>query len=711
MRNPFADDIFVSPPSGAGLEAGDAGEAFQVEALGVLGRAVPEGEGGVMGPSLVVTAPRAGFGKTHLIAKFTRGLAGRALVVPLVFDLESPPRWAGVLWEVVRTLHAERSHRAGLTMMDEVSRFLFACGNRRLIEAGVIPCPHPVEVLASLERNYLEMFDFGAVKQPVARWFGEQFEGLAPAMAERLAGEVGVDPGGVSHWLRVLLAYAQGVGEASGPRLEALRWAVSMNAGGSMGAAGGSFIIQESGSPEAVAKEKLATLGRLMGMYRPIVFVIDHLDVFYRDGAAGLRIAYFVSELRRLLPRSLSVVSVNQDLWQTSFQGQLPSALEDRLSGEMVALRGLTRDQAHQLLADRLAAAGVEAAERADFWVRVGLDEFFAGAGGRMMAPRAVLRHAAGCWAAGRRASGGAVSAPMVLVPDQGGPGAEGSVVRSSPVAAAGASVAASSVVGDETLDSISAALQAMVASDPVAAVALPAGRAAGSFQRLKEKLDRLRPTAGERRVAAGVPVRTGGGGGVGPAPAPSGALARAYADQLKRRTESPVAPALDLERLGQLFRFAGGHFPVVKAAELGVPGTSGTAMQWLSPDAEILIGLESSTRPIFWSALTAHAAARARMNGGLPVKVVAFSEQEGGMHPAQQGRPAGQYSIDIIVPGATDLCELGAAGDILVEVEAGRLQVDDQDLATLLAQELESFWGRVTRLAAGDEEKLKVES
>jgi hypothetical protein len=658
-----------------------------------------------MGQSLVVTAPRAGFGKTHLIAKFTRGLAGRALVVPLVFDLESPPRWAGVLWEVVRTLHAEPSHRAGLTMMDEVSRFLFACGNRRLIEGGQIPCPHPVEVLASLERNYLEMFDFGAVEQPVARWFGEQFEGLAPAMAERLAGEVGVDPGGVSHWLRVLLAYAQGVGEASGPRLEALRWAVSMNAGGSMGLTGGSFIIQESGSPEAVAKEKLATLGRLMGIYRPIVFVIDHLDVFYRDGAAGLRIAYFVSELRRLLPRSLSVVSVNQDLWQASFQGHLPSALEDRLSGEMVALRGVTRDQAHQLLADRLAAAGVEAAERADFWVRVGLDEFFAAAGGRMIAPRAVLRHAAGCWAAGHRAPGGVVSPPVVLVPDQSGPGAAGSAVRSSAAAAAaGASGAAGSVVGDETLDSISAALQAMVASDPVAAVPLPAGRAAGSFQRLKEKLDRLRPTAGERRASGGGPVRTGGSGvESATAPAPSGTLARAYADQLKRRTESPVAPALDLERLGQLFRFAGGHFPVVRAAELGVPGTSGTAMQWLSPDAEILIGLESSTRPIFWSALTAHAAARARMNGGLPVKVVAFAEQEGGMHPAQQGRPAGQYAIDIIVPGATDLCELGAAGDILVEVEAGRLQVDDQDLATLLAQELELFWGRVTRLAAGE--------
>lgn len=322
-----------------------------------------------------------------------------------------------------------------------------------------------------------------------------------------------------------------------------------------------------------------------------------------------------------------------------------------------------------------------------------------------MIAPRAVLRHAAGCWAAGHRAPGGVVSPPVVLVPDQSGPGAAGSAVRSSAAAAAaGASGAAGSVVGDETLDSISAALQAMVASDPVAAVPLPAGRAAGSFQRLKEKLDRLRPTAGERRASGGGPVRTGGSGvESATAPAPSGTLARAYADQLKRRTESPVAPALDLERLGQLFRFAGGHFPVVRAAELGVPGTSGTAMQWLSPDAEILIGLESSTRPIFWSALTAHAAARARMNGGLPVKVVAFSEQEGGMHPAQQGRPAGQYAIDIIVPGATDLCELGAAGDILVEVEAGRLQVDDQDLATLLAQELESFWGRVTRLAAGE--------
>jgi len=222
--------------------------------------------------------------------------------------------------------------------------------------------------------------------------------------------------------------------------------------------------------------------------------------------------------------------------------------------------------------------------------------------------------------------------------------------------------------------------------------------RPSGSFQRLRENLDRLRPAPDERRPGAG----GAGGGAGGGAVAAASPLARAFAEQLRRRTESPVAPALDLERLGQVLRFAGAHFPVVRAEELGVPGTSGTAIQWLSPDAEILIGLESSTRPIFWSALTAHAAARVRLNGGLPVKVVAFMEEAEGLHPAEQGRPAGGYTIDLVTPTVSDLRELAAAGDVLEEIEAGRLEADEQEVATLLVQELEPFWRRLTRLAAG---------
>jgi|GEM_PF-3498565 len=693
MRNPFTDDIF----SGIGAGESDACAVFQAEALEALGQTVPEA-GGAMGRALVVTAPRAGFGKSHLVARFAEGLAGRAFVVPLTFDLESPPRWSAVLWEVVEKLHRDHGHRSGLTLLDETARFLFARVNQRLIEGGKIPCTHPAEAVAALDRNYMEMFDFTNPGQAVARWFGEHFENLAPLTSASLAPEAGVEPEHVGHWLRVLVAYAQGAGEVSGKRLEALRWAVNTSSGAAMGGGGGPFIIQDNASPEQAAKDKVRDLGRLLGLYRPIIFVIDHLDVFYRDGAAGLRIAYFISELRRLLPRSLSVVCANQDVWHATFQSQLPSALEDRMGGGFVSLQGVTAAQAAVLVESRMRAAGLDDAERASFQARLGLDQFLAAQGGRAVSPRAVLRHASACWARGSLAAPVVVPVPPLMV-----------LVSGEMPAGAGGAAPASSVVGEDTLDSISAALQAMVAGESAAAASLPAAMTAGPFQRLREKLDRLRPAMAERRSAS-----EDGEGAPGPGSSPEATanghahaapnpLTGAFAERVQRRVEAPVAPALDLERLGQLLRFAGEHFPVVRAAELGVPGTSGTALQWLSPDAEILVGLESPTRPIFWSALTAHAAARVRLNGGLPVKVVAFTDQAGGAHPAHQGSPAGGYTLDLVTPGPAELNRLAAACDVLEAVEAGRLQADAQDLATLLAHELEPFWRRVTRLSAGN--------
>jgi hypothetical protein len=687
MRNPFADDIFAA---GDPL-AGETESVFQADALAALQESVGE-TGGAMGRALVVTAPRAGFGKSHVMARFAEGLGGRALVVPLAFDLESPPRWDGVLGQVVQKLHRDHGHRSGLTLLDETGRFLFARVNQRLIQSGQIPCTHPAEAVAALDRNYMEMFDFANREQVVARWFSEHFENLVPLTSAALAPEAAVEPESVAHWLRVLVAYAQGVEELPSRRLDALNWAVHASAGPALGGGGGGFIIQDSASPEQAAKEKLRDLGRLLCLYRPLVFVIDHLDAFYRDGAAGLRIAYFVSELRRLLPRSLSVVCVNQDVWQATFQSQLPSALEDRMGGGFVTLQGLTRDQAADLVQARLEAAGVEHGQRDAFWGRLGLDDFLAAQAGRPVSPRAVLRHAASCWARRGRVLGLPASPtvvpvppPMVVVPGR------------EPVPGA-APTPASSVVGEETLDSISAALQAMVSEDPSTAAGGASGSVTGTFQRLREKLDRLRPVPATPLVASPPLVATEANG---QPPAASGPLAAVFGEYWQCRSAAPVPPTLDLERLGRLLRFAGDHFPVVRGAELGVPGTSGTALQWLSPDAEILIGLESATRPIFWSALTAHAAARLKLNGGLPVKIVAFTESDSTVHPATAGRSVGGYTVDLVTPTVAELHQLAAACDVLDAVEAGQVSAGDQDLATLLAQTLEPFWRRLTRLAA----------
>ena len=683
MENPFVDDIFAA---GRSCEWGGA-LVLQPEALAALRGTLGELGSGVMGRSLVVSAPRAGFGMTHLLAWFASGVGERAAVVPLVFDRESPPRWGGVLEQVGRNLHRARGPRPGLTRLDESVRFLLALGSRRLIADGLIPCSHPLEVMSALECNFLEMFDFGDGEKVVARWFSERFETLVGPMAAVLGPEAGVEPEATARWLRVLLAYAQGVMEPPGRRWEAWDWAVHTGAGAALGGGGG--IIQDSASPEEAAKDTVRDLGRLLSRHRPFVFVIDHLDAFYGEETAGLRMAYLVSELRRLLPRSLSLVCVNEDLWQATFRDRLPSALEDRMVGGRIGLRGLTRDQAAALVEARLEAAGVEAGRRDVFRAQLALDAFLAGHDGRPVSPRAVLRHAAGCWASGEcGAEASAVStAPAVPPP-----------VPEAPGHGPGPSEVLPSVVGEKTLDSISAAVQAMVAVNPSAGGGTSSGSPRGSFQQLREKMNRLRPFPATAVASAGTSAPSSGRA----AKSPEGGvdLAAVFAECRRRRFEAPEPPAFDLERLERLLRFAGDHFPAMRGAVLAVPGTRGRALQWLAPDAEILIGLESPKRSIFWGALAAHAAARRKVNGGLPVKVVAFAEEDTDWHPAAAGSEPRDFACDVVVVTPADRRQLAAAGDLLEAVETGEAASGDQGPGILLAQALNPFWRRLTRLA-----------
>jgi len=678
MGNPFVDDIFAVSRSWKG----SVPLVLQPEALAVL-RAMLGDLGGAMGRSLVVSAPRAGFGMTHLMARFADVAGGRALVVPLVFDLESPPRWGGVLEQVGRKLHGERGPRPGLTRLDESARFLMAQGTRRLIADGLVPCSHPVEVMAALERNFLEMFDFGDGDAAVARWFGERFESLARPMGVVLGPEVDVGVEAVAHWLRVLLAYAQGVTESPGRRWEAWQWAVSTSAGAALGGGG---IIQDSASPEEAAKDTLRDLGRLLSLHRPLVFVIDHLDAFYGDESAGLRIAYLVSELRRLLPRSLSVVCVNDDMWRATFQDRLPSALEDRMVGGRVALRGLIRDQAIALVEERLASAGVETGCRDRLRGRLDWDDFLASQDGHPVSPRAVLRHAAWCWDFPEGADPSAVS-PGVPMPAPrlgvSGPRAETGLTPS--------------VLGEKTLDSISAALQAMVSAGTADQSEASSGPTALSFQRLREKIERLRPLGA---APAATPARASAMSGVAVPPSEGVLdLPGVFTESHRRWEEAPVPPALDLERLGRMLQFAGEHFPAVRGTALALPGTRGRALQWLAPDAEILIGLESLKRSIFWSALAAHAAARVKLNGGLPVKVVALADSASEAPPVIAGNGVDGFTVDLVVLTVAELRQLAAACDVLEAVASGELQAGAQDLVTLLAQVLDPFWRRLTRL------------
>jgi hypothetical protein len=436
----------------------------------------------------------------------------------------------------------------------------------------------------------------------------------------------------------------------------------------------------------------------VLGLYRPIVFVVDHPDIFFRDGQAGLRIAYFVSELRRLVPRSLTVVCVNQDLWEATFRSQLPSALEDRLTGGFLQLDGLNPVQATELVGQRARAAGLDSANAGALVEFLRIGDLFALNAGRPVSPRALLRYSAGRWEAFFQTHP-QPPAPEVAAAEAAATvsprGAESRETQSGPDPSSFAEPIAPSVVGAETLDTIAQAIDAIVDETPGTPVPAPpaASPSRTVFHELQERLETLRQPVRPN----GSPTTTFDGS------SQNDLASVAFAENFRRHANAPLSPGLDWQRFAELLRFAGGQSPAIRVAELEVPGVSGAAIQWLSPDAEILFGLEPATRPAFWTALTAHATQRAKDNGGLPVKVVVFGETAAGSHPAAAEWPpeGAGITLDLVEISASDLAAIMAASELIGQYQSGAVPTSSSEVAAVVARELDSIWRRVTRLPA----------
>jgi len=117
----------------------------------------------------------------------------------------------------------------------------------------------------------------------------------------------------------------------------------------------------------------------------------------YRMERAGLRIATMLLDLVAIDGVNV-VLSLNQDVWQATFAHHLPSAMEDRLTASQFLLRGLTTDDATDMLRLRLRGAGIEVAMADQFERFLGVARWFQGRPIGSVSARVFLRHAAQQW-------------------------------------------------------------------------------------------------------------------------------------------------------------------------------------------------------------------------------------------------------------------------------------------------------------------------
>lgn len=370
--NPFTDDVCAGP---YGVEENRSVPGLNADILQQLTGAIDERQssqgrpGGQ--PLLLLTAPRAGYGKTHLLGRLAAAAGGQVVLVPLAFRLEDEIGLSAVAVRGLESMARAETPRLGWTRLREACAGVCAALVRRLIESGTLPCANPEQALRVLKGDPMEVFDAQGNARLIGEWIRKHDAQLRKPMTEQAMWRVPAIPTALTAWVDALLNHA---------------------VGGSMSEVA---VLRLLAADEA--NEGPVTWLRLLGLWRPVVVLVDHLDAYYRNPEAGQRIASLLLDMSEMDGVHV-VLSLNQDVWQATFGHHLPSAMEDRLTASQMLLRGIGEGEAATLLRLRLKHTGVREKELRDFESFVDVKRYFLGRPLGSVSARTFLRHAARQW-------------------------------------------------------------------------------------------------------------------------------------------------------------------------------------------------------------------------------------------------------------------------------------------------------------------------
>lgn len=297
------------------------------------------------GRCIMLRAPRAGHGKTHLLTRIQRQLADTHEFIVLQAPFGCRIDAASVLKDTLRGMARLLPASGGLCGMDLVARKLFAHALQPLVKSGEVPCQDREGALTALRQRPVETFDFHHPNAVTAHWTRDNFAVLGQRLGLQLASSSGMPVPEVAYWVDLLFRF-------SSARLEnPVRMEIMAEAG-------------HAGAGEEV--EHLQTLLGLLSLLKRVVLVADDLELFSTDENAGLRLVAFVGAIRQAVERVDVILSLNLDIWQNAFVPRLSGGMADRLAEVVIELEPLREDEMAALLDSRVPGLGRRVLERID---------------------------------------------------------------------------------------------------------------------------------------------------------------------------------------------------------------------------------------------------------------------------------------------------------------------------------------------------------
>lgn len=281
----------------------------------------------------LLRAPRAGYGKSHLLCSLQQDLRGSHEFVLLhaaegdrfdaIASLET------VLTQLTRALPGG----AGLTPLDLLARKVFALGLEPLVRSGEVPCQDRDSALLALSQRPTETFDFHHPSAVTAQWAREHFEVLGPRLIVELSQILQTPMRDITFWVEILFRYSVTAPEYPG-RVSQLMATVGQ-------------------SSSTAAHDRLSSLLHLLSQWQRMVLVVDELEGLSANPEAALRLATLLTTVRHGAERVDVILSVNDDIWENAFVPRLSGGLLDRLTEAFVRLVPLTTEEALSLLQSR----------------------------------------------------------------------------------------------------------------------------------------------------------------------------------------------------------------------------------------------------------------------------------------------------------------------------------------------------------------------
>jgi hypothetical protein len=709
LPNPFRDDVFAPGISALPGITDIHGEALNrcLKAFETLlaDRGTAQTSWGGSGRTLLIAAPRAGFGKSHLVGRVRAVTESLIAPVALPFDPARPVGWDTMLVSVFNQYRSSRcpQHRSG-SLFEETARFFQSLTVRYAIERGVVDQKEIPENESAIRLQFREVFDPKSGNRLVP-WLTKRSPEIMDGVAGPLCARWGLEFDDLVFWNRFFQ-------DATKPKTTAFEQFRSISVAG--------------------ARDRLGQFLRVASDCRPIAFIADNLDGFFGSDTAGMRIAEILTELRFLVPRSVTLLCLNQDVWASVFEGKIPTAWIDRLTGEATALRGVSADDGVALLRARLLATGWNAAET-EIWLRHHHESCLRSdfAGGALF-PREILRNAARAWerqpleskatdgftaptpppARPASAATSAVPHPLDSVTsffthrsadDQSSSNQAKNVFSATEAAAAGAHF----VPTDPSRQSPPSA-----PSRPAARVDDPSAAARAAGIDPSHGLPNIDAIIAEIRGAGARSFSEGPGSGSAspavsrtPAPAapPSAAdIAQRQLEirlhQLENEAANNGGRALDWQprRVERLIRAVGEHFPAVGQTVEPIQGQA--CLLWSVRGAAVRIGFEAPEHFSFWSQVLDRAITTGT---GAPSKVVLFSHPSAPFDQqalAAMGAGIGaapSRHVDTIELNDSNLALLYGAERFLSEAYQGGFS---ERAIRIVAKRLDPFWRRLAR-------------